>query len=66
MHRDSASKPGPAMSLAPDVLTGFERYLERGVAGGELVEYSIYDNPSVAENAAPNCPSVPRLASFTL
>ena len=52
MHRDSASKPGPTMSLAPDVLTGLERYLERGIAGGELVEYSIYGNPSVAEGAA--------------
>lgn len=40
------------MSLAPDVLTGLERYLQKGIAGGEIVEYSIYDNPSVAEGAA--------------
>lgn len=40
------------MSLAPDVLTGLEQYLQKGIAGGEIVEYSIYDNPSVAEGAA--------------
>ena len=40
------------MSLAPDVLTGLERYLQKGIAGGEIVEYSIYDNPSVAEGVA--------------
>ena len=52
MHRDSALKPGSTMALTPDVLTGFQGYLERGLAGGELVEYSIYDNPLVAEGAA--------------
>ena len=52
MHRDSASRPGPTMSSAPDVLTGLERYLQRGIAGGEVVGYSIYDNPLVAEGAA--------------
>ena len=40
------------MSSAPDVLTGLERYLQRGIAGGEVVGYSIYDNPLVAEGAA--------------
>ena len=52
IHHDRASKPGLTMSQIPDVLTGLERYLERGIGGGELVEYSIYGNELAADSVS--------------
>ena len=37
------------MTLTPNDLTGLQEYLERGIEGGEVVEYSIFSNSSIQE-----------------
>ena len=37
------------MTLTPNDLTGLQEYLERGIEGGEIVEYSIFSNSSIQE-----------------